>query len=205
MAELRRQVDILSRSVDEMSVRFQQLHPDALHPIVRHNVGNLLTGSEMGIRMANRLLEKENPADVPDCLARVKASLERVDSLLANPHLSKPHERVAASKFFSNAFNLVRNSTDLRGVPVSLELHGSLKGSSLEICRDGIHESLRVLIDNAVRATQTTGSTSPIAVRVEKDNGHIVVRVVDGGGGVPEAHRNDRSGRHRHTYPPGRR
>ncbi len=44
MAVLHKKVEVLRQSVEAMDARFQELHSDMLHPIVRHNVGNLLEG-----------------------------------------------------------------------------------------------------------------------------------------------------------------
>jgi signal transduction histidine kinase len=67
---------------------------------------------------------------------------------------------------------------------------------------EGVARIVRLLVDNAVRYAPG----APVEVRAERDNGHVQVRVLDGGTGIPEterATRFERFQRGEHTTAPG--
>ncbi len=178
-------VDRLVRSLRTLSIKLSRRKE--LHRLVRHNAVAILADGSSFLGNANLGIRKGNIAQVRGYLANSIASLLEARRLFANPHLNKPHELVDAREFFSDAVESIRNSTNLNGVPVSLELHDSLNSPApVELGRDGVRESLRALIHNAVQATLAAGHYKPVVVRVGKDGKHVVVRVVDEGTGVPK-------------------
>jgi signal transduction histidine kinase len=52
---------------------------------------------------------------------------------------------------------------------------------------DGVARIVRLLLDNALRYAP---APAPVEVRAEARNGHVAVRVLDGGGGIAEAERD---------------
>jgi signal transduction histidine kinase len=67
---------------------------------------------------------------------------------------------------------------------------------------EGVARIVRLLVDNAVRYAPE----APVEVRAERSNGHVQVRVLDGGPGIPEAERDaifERFQRGENTTAPG--
>ena len=70
---------------------------------------------------------------------------------------------------------------------------------------EGVARIVRLLVDNGLRHAP---APAPVEVRVEAVNGHALVRVLDGGTGVPESERDaifDRFQRGAQTTAPGLR
>jgi signal transduction histidine kinase len=68
---------------------------------------------------------------------------------------------------------------------------------------EGVARIVRLLVDNALRYAP---APAPVEVRAEASNGHVAVRVLDGGAGVPEIERDaifERFQRGEHATAPG--
>jgi signal transduction histidine kinase len=68
---------------------------------------------------------------------------------------------------------------------------------------DGVARIVRLLVDNAMRYAP---APAPVEVRAETQNGHVAVRVLDGGRGIPETDRDaifERFRRGEHAGAPG--
>lgn len=147
---------------------------------VAHDVKTV--GHQLSMLLTNAEDHMDDPEFRQDMLLTVGASAQRIGALIAR--LRQPGEAPAApgdTRPGTDAFARVRALLPQIHHPVILEGEEALAGSEVAIAEDAFDSALRHLVDNAVEASP---EDAPVRIAARREEGHLVLDIIDRGEGM---------------------
>lgn len=180
IADLARDFDEMAERVETLITSQKRLNSDISHEL-RSPLARLNVALEIAKQKAN--------AETTPILQRIEAESTRLNDMIGR--------LLILAKLESGATEVEHVRVDLgeliRDVAADADFEAQAKGKSVEVSATdecavmGSDELLRSAIENVLRnAVRYTKEGTSVDVRLERNNGHAIVRIADHGGGVPD-------------------